>query len=78
MQLHGKRAAATLSFGILFNPFEGRFSIAKIYMSWKAFAGFDLLDEMHCECDCIACLEDLGSMGNGLLIYMMAQHLEKR
>ena len=25
--------------------------------------------------NCIACLEDLGSMGNGLLIYMMAQHL---
>ena len=25
--------------------------------------------------DCIACLENLGSMANGLLIWMMAQHL---
>ena len=25
--------------------------------------------------NCIACLEDLGSMGKGLLIYMIAQHL---
>ena len=35
----------------------------------------DLQDGMDPECDCIACLRILGSMENGLLIYMMAQHL---
>ena len=37
---------------------------------------WDLLDGMDPECDCIAYLEDLGSIANRLLIYRMVQHNE--
>ena len=42
-------------------------------MLWQML---DLLDGMGPECDCIAYLEDLGSIANRLLIYRMVQHNE--